>query len=133
MVGCAVDSKGPGEHVASDQTVILLMPQTSPQARLPTILPTLHPLPPQGVELLLPTDIVIADKFDPNANTQTVSVDKIPDGWMVRACCCGKAPAAANAAPMPAIAAKCRRCRQMPPNRCLSMTVFIVGWPLTCS
>jgi phosphoglycerate kinase len=40
------------------------------------------------VQLLLPTDVVIADKFDPNANTQTVSADKIPDGWMVRARCC---------------------------------------------
>lgn len=36
----------------------------------------------KGVELLLPTDVVIADKFDPNANTQTVSIDAIPDGWM---------------------------------------------------
>jgi hypothetical protein len=38
----------------------------------------------KGVKLLLPTDVVVADKFDPNANTQTVSADKIPDGWMVR-------------------------------------------------
>jgi phosphoglycerate kinase len=36
----------------------------------------------KGVKLLLPTDVVVADKFDPNANTQTVSADKIPDGWM---------------------------------------------------
>ncbi len=35
-----------------------------------------------GVELLLPTDVVVADKFDKEANTQTVSVDAIPDGWM---------------------------------------------------
>jgi phosphoglycerate kinase len=36
----------------------------------------------KGVKLLLPTDVVIADKFDPNANTQTVSAEAIPDGWM---------------------------------------------------
>jgi len=35
-----------------------------------------------GVELILPTDVVVADKFDKEANTQTVSVDAIPDGWM---------------------------------------------------
>jgi hypothetical protein len=40
-----------------------------------------HPIP-KGVELLLPTDVVIADKFDPNANTQVVAADAIPDGWM---------------------------------------------------
>ncbi|MEL6552690.1 MAG: phosphoglycerate kinase [Cyanobacteria bacterium J06621_11] len=36
----------------------------------------------KGVEFLLPTDIVVADKFAADANTQTVSVDNIPDGWM---------------------------------------------------
>lgn len=35
-----------------------------------------------GVELILPTDVVVADKFDKDANTQTVSIDAIPDGWM---------------------------------------------------
>lgn len=35
-----------------------------------------------GVELLLPTDVVIADKFAPDANSQTVSIENIPDGWM---------------------------------------------------
>lgn len=35
------------------------------------------------LQLLLPTDVVIADKFDPNANIQTVSAEAIPDGWMV--------------------------------------------------
>ena len=45
--------------------------------------------PPQakGVKLLLPTDVVIADKFDPEANTQVVKADAIPDGWMVRPHC----------------------------------------------
>lgn len=33
-------------------------------------------------EILLPVDIVIADKFGADANTQIVEYDKIPDGWM---------------------------------------------------
>mmetsp|Transcript_8777 Transcript_8777/g.32638 ORF Transcript_8777/g.32638 Transcript_8777/m.32638 type:complete len:290 (+) Transcript_8777:377-1246(+) len=36
----------------------------------------------KGVKLLLPTDVVVADKFAADANTKTVSVDAIPDGWM---------------------------------------------------
>ncbi len=36
----------------------------------------------RGVEFLLPTDVVIADKFDKEANAQTVSIESIPDGWM---------------------------------------------------
>ena len=36
----------------------------------------------KGVKLLLPTDVVIADKFAADANTQIVSADAIPDGWM---------------------------------------------------
>ncbi len=36
----------------------------------------------RGVDLLLPTDVVVADKFAPDANSQTVSIDNIPDGWM---------------------------------------------------
>jgi phosphoglycerate kinase len=34
-----------------------------------------------GDKLILPMDAVIADKFDAEANTQTVDVDKIPAGW----------------------------------------------------
>ncbi len=34
-----------------------------------------------GSKLILPVDAVIADKFDAEANTQTVDVDKIPTGW----------------------------------------------------
>lgn len=36
----------------------------------------------KGVSLLLPTDVVIADKFAPDANSKTVAADSIPDGWM---------------------------------------------------
>jgi phosphoglycerate kinase len=34
-----------------------------------------------GNKLILPVDAVIADKFEAEANTQTVDVDKIPAGW----------------------------------------------------
>jgi len=36
----------------------------------------------QGVEIVLPTDIVIADAFAPDAHTQIVTANSIPDGWM---------------------------------------------------
>ena len=36
----------------------------------------------QGVELLLPTDVVVADSFSPDANSQIVDINQIPDGWM---------------------------------------------------
>ena len=36
----------------------------------------------QGVELLLPTDVVVADNFAADANSKTVSIEEIPDGWM---------------------------------------------------
>jgi phosphoglycerate kinase len=36
----------------------------------------------RGVQLLLPTDVVVADNFSPDANAQTVDINNIPDGWM---------------------------------------------------
>jgi phosphoglycerate kinase len=36
----------------------------------------------RGVDLLLPTDVVVADNFAADANAQTVSIENIPDGWM---------------------------------------------------
>jgi len=35
-----------------------------------------------GKEIILPSDIVVADAFDKDANTQIVSSKEIPDGWM---------------------------------------------------
>ena len=35
----------------------------------------------KGVKVVLPVDVVIADKFAADANTKTVDVDKVPDGW----------------------------------------------------
>jgi len=34
-----------------------------------------------GVKLLLPVDVLCADKFAPDANTQVVEANNIPDGW----------------------------------------------------
>lgn len=36
----------------------------------------------KGVELVLPVDLVVADRFDAAADTQIVSVDAIPENWM---------------------------------------------------
>ncbi|MDP4290705.1 MAG: phosphoglycerate kinase [Bacteroidota bacterium] len=36
----------------------------------------------KGVNLLIPTDTVIADAFNNEANTKTVKTDQIPSGWM---------------------------------------------------
>jgi phosphoglycerate kinase len=36
----------------------------------------------KGVELLLPTDVLLADNFAPDANSQVADVTAIPDGWM---------------------------------------------------
>ena len=36
----------------------------------------------KGIDLLLPTDLVVADRFDKDAESRTVSLDEIPDGWM---------------------------------------------------
>lgn len=35
-----------------------------------------------GKTILLPSDIIVADKFAEDAETQVVSADAIPDGWM---------------------------------------------------
>ena len=36
----------------------------------------------KGCELIFPSEILVADKFDAEANTQVVAQDAIPDGWM---------------------------------------------------
>eukprot|EP00633_Aureoumbra_lagunensis_P004663 CAMPEP_0197313066 /NCGR_PEP_ID=MMETSP0891-20130614/25566_1 /TAXON_ID=44058 ORGANISM="Aureoumbra lagunensis, Strain CCMP1510" /NCGR_SAMPLE_ID=MMETSP0891 /ASSEMBLY_ACC=CAM_ASM_000534 /LENGTH=430 /DNA_ID=CAMNT_0042800685 /DNA_START=11 /DNA_END=1303 /DNA_ORIENTATION=- len=36
----------------------------------------------KGVKLILPNEIVVADAFAADANTQIVSSEEIPDGWM---------------------------------------------------
>ena len=37
----------------------------------------------KGVEFILPTDVIAADKFDESAETKVVPSGEIPDGWMV--------------------------------------------------
>ncbi|HEY1013236.1 MAG TPA: phosphoglycerate kinase [Herpetosiphonaceae bacterium] len=37
----------------------------------------------RGVDLCLPTDVVIADAFSAEAATQTVGVEDVPDGWRI--------------------------------------------------
>ena len=36
----------------------------------------------KNVKMLLPTDVIVADKFDAEANHKVVAVDAIPEGWM---------------------------------------------------
>ncbi|CAM9290137.1 unnamed protein product [Ectocarpus fasciculatus] len=36
----------------------------------------------KGVKMLLPEDVVVADKFSPEAESDTVTVDSIPEEWM---------------------------------------------------
>ena len=36
----------------------------------------------KGVQFILPTDVIVADKFAADAKTQVVSIDNIPEGWM---------------------------------------------------
>jgi phosphoglycerate kinase len=36
----------------------------------------------KGVNLYIPTDTIVADKFDNNASTQLVPIGQIPSGWM---------------------------------------------------
>ena len=38
----------------------------------------------KGIEFILPTDVIIANKFAEDAESKVVPVENIPDGWMVR-------------------------------------------------
>lgn len=50
--------------------------------RLDTCLEILQKAKEKGVNIYLPMDSTIADKFAPDANTQNCSSNSIPDGWM---------------------------------------------------
>ncbi|WP_430898316.1 MULTISPECIES: phosphoglycerate kinase [unclassified Paraflavitalea] len=50
--------------------------------RLQTALDLLEKAKAKGVNIHLPSDSVIADKFDANANTAVAPSNNIPDGWM---------------------------------------------------
>jgi phosphoglycerate kinase len=36
-----------------------------------------------GLQLLLPADVVIADRFAPDANSRVVAIDQVPSGWRI--------------------------------------------------
>ncbi|MEB3266891.1 MAG: phosphoglycerate kinase, partial [Cyanobacteriota bacterium] len=36
----------------------------------------------KGVQFLLPTDVVLANDFKPDAESQIAKIEEIPDGWM---------------------------------------------------
>lgn len=50
--------------------------------RLETALHILKDAEAKGVKIYLPVDSVVADDFSNEANTQTVDINNIPDGWM---------------------------------------------------
>lgn len=49
---------------------------------LATALDVLAKAKEKGVRFYVPTDTLVADKFDNEATTQLVPIDEIPDGWM---------------------------------------------------
>lgn len=49
---------------------------------MPTALEAMEKAEKLGVKLYIPTDTIIADKFDNNASTMFCKAGEIPDGWM---------------------------------------------------
>jgi phosphoglycerate kinase len=49
---------------------------------LPTAMDIIDKAKEKNIELLLPIDLICADKFDKNARTKEVLLDNIPDGWI---------------------------------------------------
>ena len=49
---------------------------------IPVALETLEKAKQLGIKILLPVDVVIADKFDNEANRKICQSDEIPDGWI---------------------------------------------------
>jgi phosphoglycerate kinase len=49
---------------------------------MPVALEALEQAKQMGVNIYLPVDTVVADKFDNEANKKVCSVNEIPDGWM---------------------------------------------------
>ena len=71
----------------------------------------------KGIKLLLPTDIIVADKYAADAQTQVVSADQIPEGWMVRPSFSSPASSrpscssSATSSPAPSSPASCSKMR----------------------
>ncbi len=49
--------------------------------KMPLAMEILKQAEAKGVQIHIPVDVLAADDFSNNANTQVVDVDKIPDGW----------------------------------------------------
>jgi len=43
----------------------------------------MHKAVEQGVKLYLPVDCIVADQFDPKAETKTTTVQEVPKNWMI--------------------------------------------------
>ncbi len=52
------------------------------QDQIATVKELINRAKQNGVEILVPLDVVVADKFAADAQTKVVSVDQIPAGWM---------------------------------------------------
>jgi phosphoglycerate kinase len=52
------------------------------QDQITTVKELINRAKQNGVEILVPLDVVVADKFAADAQTKVVSVDQIPAGWM---------------------------------------------------
>ncbi|MGA0209295.1 MAG: phosphoglycerate kinase, partial [Candidatus Nanopelagicales bacterium] len=50
--------------------------------QVPTVTGFLEQARDRGVEVVLPVDVVVADRFAADANVAIVPADRIPDGWM---------------------------------------------------
>lgn len=50
--------------------------------QIPTVEGFLEQAARRGVEVALPVDVVVADRFAADAEIAVVAVDEIPDGWM---------------------------------------------------
>ncbi|MGA1147427.1 MAG: phosphoglycerate kinase, partial [Candidatus Nanopelagicales bacterium] len=50
--------------------------------QVPTVKGFLEQARDRGVEVVLPVDVVVADRFAADANVAIVPADRIPDGWM---------------------------------------------------
>lgn len=70
-----------------------VLPHGAPAGRRPAVRPGSAPwqvdlakelMQSAGDKIVLPTDVLVADKFDENAETKTVQSGDVPDGWMVR-------------------------------------------------
>jgi phosphoglycerate kinase len=75
----------------------------------------------RGVEFYLPRDVVVADRFAPDAATQVVRADAIPDGWM------GLDVGPESAADVRALLAECKTVIWNGPMGVFEMDAFAAG------